>query len=393
MIRTYPNDSNVQLSEHFNAREFRCKCGKQHDILISEELIQKLEKLRDALGCSRIELSSGFRCTAHDKAVGGSGTGQHTKGLAADICCYDDDWHIISSKIVCCTAQDIGFKGIANINSTYTHTHVDMRSGTWRGDETRGMSYCIPGGDFYTYFGVEKGENAMYKGIDVSEHQGIIKWDKVNADFVIIRAGYGKVISQKDKQFEANYAGAKSRGIPCGAYWYSYAMTPEEARKEADVFLEVIKGKQFDYPVFYDVEEQKQFNLGKEKVSAIIRAFLEEVEAAGYWVGLYMSASPLSSYVADTIRSRYAIWVANYGVSKPSYAGAYGMWQYSSTGKVDGISGNVDLDYGYVDYPAQIKAKGLNGYGKQPDKPPESDEITVEMTVDGKKYAGTLKRI
>ena len=121
---------------------------------------------------------------------------------------------------------------------------------------------------------------------------------------------------------------------------------------------------------------------------------MEKLEAAGYWVGLYMSASPLSSYVTDEIKKRYAIWVANYGVSKPSYAGAYGIWQYSSTGKIDGISGNVDLDYSYVDYPEKIKEKGLNGYGKQPDKPPETvDEITVEITVNGKKYAGTLKGV
>ena len=394
MIKTYPADSNEQLSEHFNAKEFRCKCGKAHEFYVSEELVQKLEALRSALSCSHIDISSGFRCVSHDKAVGGSGTGQHTKGNAADICCYDQNGDIISSKIVCCTAQDIGFKGIANINQAHTYTHVDMRAGTWRGDETRGMSYCIPNASFYDYFGITKGAESMKKGIDVSEHQGIIQWNKVNADFVIIRAGYGKVISQKDKQFEANYTGAKSRSIPFGCYWYSYATTPDEARQEASVFLDVIQGKQFDYPVFYDVEEQKQFNLGKEKLSAIIRAFMEKLEAAGYWVGLYMSASPLSSYVTEEIRKRYAIWVANYGVSKPIYTGDYGLWQYSSTGKIDGISGNVDLDYSYVDYPEKIKAKGLNGYGKQPDKPPETvDEITVEITVNGKKYAGTLKGV
>ena len=107
-----------------------------------------------------------------------------------------------------------------------------------------------------------------------------------------------------------------------------------------------------------------------------------------------MSASPLSSYVADTIRNRYAIWVANYGVNKPSYAGSYGMWQYSCTGRVNGITGDVDLDYGYIDYPSKIKAKGLNGYGgKPPEEPETTDEIEVEMTVNGKKYAGKLKGV
>lgn len=237
----------------------------------------------------------------------------------------------------------------------------------------------------------------MYKGIDVSSHQGKIDWSKVKASgvqFAILRAGYGKVITQKDSCFESNYAGAKAAGIPVGAYWYSYAKTPEDARLEADVLLEVIKGKCFEYPIFFDIEEQSQFALGKEKVSAIIRAFLEEVEKAGYWVGLYMSASPLKQYVTDTILNRYAIWVANYGVSKPSYNGSYGIWQYSASGKVDGITGDVDLDNGYVDYPEKIKEKGLNGFGGVP---PENDtkpeEMYIEVDANGKRFAGTLKEI
>lgn len=391
IVKTFSMASNEKLSEHFSAKEFRCKCGGAHDNLVSEELVQKLEQLRTVLKCSKIEISSGYRCVQHDKNVGGSGRGQHTKGKAADICCYDQSGKPIDNKIVCCTAEDIGFRGIARIKGNGTFTHVDVRDGKWYGDETKSMSYCIPVSSFYNYFGIKKGDTAMYNGIDVSEHQGIIDWSNLNTDFVILRAGYGKVESQKDKMFEANYNGAKAKGIPVGAYWYSYATNPDEARREADVFLSVIKGKAFEYPVFYDVEEQRQFALGKEAVSAIIKAFLEKVEAAGYWVGLYMSASPLSSYVTDDIKKRYAIWVANYGVSIPSYAGVYGIWQYSSSGKIGGINGNVDLDYGYVDYPTQIKAKGLNGFGKQPETPKK--ELEVEMTVDGVNYKGTLKEV
>lgn len=397
-IKTFSRTDESLISPHFKASEFRCKCGGTHDTLISEELIQKLEELREALGCSKINVSSGFRCIAHDKAVGGSGQGQHTKGKAADICCYDKNGNPIDNRIVCCTAQDLGFSGIARIKGNETFTHVDVRSGKWFGDETKGMQYCIPVSSFYDYFGIKKGDvNAMYKGVDVSSHQGKIDWGKVKASgvqFAILRAGYGKVITQKDSCFESNYSGAKAAGVPIGVYWYSYAKTPEDARLEADVLLEVIKGKCFEYPIFFDVEEQSQFALGKDKVSAIIRAFLEEVEKNGYWVGLYMSASPLKSYVSDTILQRYAIWVANYGVSRPSYNGNYGIWQYSSTGSVNGISGNVDLDYSYVDYPTQIKAKGLNGFSADnaPEQPVKK-EITVEMTVDGTKYKGTLKEV
>lgn len=388
-MKTFSMESNEKLSEHFSANEFRCKCGGAHDNLVSEELVQKLEQLRDVLKCSRIEISSGYRCVQHDKNVGGSGRGQHTKGKAADVCCYDQSGKPIDNKAVCCTAEDIGFHGIARIKGNGTFTHVDVRDGKWYGDETKSMSYCIPVSSFYDYFEIKKGDTTMYNGIDVSEHQGIIDWPNLNTDFVILRAGYGKIESQKDKMFETNYNGAKAKGIPVGAYWYSYATNPEEARREADVFLSVIRGKTFEYPVFYDVEEQRQFALGKEAVSSIIKAFLEKVEAADYWVGLYMSASPLSSYVTDDIKKRYAIWVANYGVSRPCYAGSYGIWQYSSNGSIGGITGNVDLDYGYVDYPTQIKAKGLNGFGKQPET--SKKEITVEMTVDGVNYKGTLK--
>lgn len=393
---TFKYDDNIQITPHFNSKEFRCKCGGKHDFQVNEKLCELLEKLYEELDCSSINISSGFRCVQHDKSVGGSGTGQHTKGNAADFCCVSKDGTIISTKLVCCAAQDIGFTGIANINATHTYTHCDVRTGgKWYGDETKGNSYCIPCKDFYTYYNIEKeDEEALKNGIDVSAHQGKIDWKKVNVDFAILRAGFGKVISQKDEQFEANYSGAKAAGIPIGAYWYSYAMTPDEARQEADVFLEVIKGKQFEYPVYFDIEEQKQLALGKGTVSAIIKAFLEKVEKAGYWVGLYMSASPLTDCVTDDIKNRYAVWVAQWS-DKLTYNGAYGIWQYSEKGTAAGVTGSVDLDYAHVDYPAKIKERGLNGFGKQPDNPqkPGKKEITVEMTVDGVKYKGTLTEI
>ena len=231
------------------------------------------------------------------------------------------------------------------------------------------------------------------KGIDISYCQKKVDWDKVTADFVIVRAGYGRYANQKDSMFEAHYAGAKRRGIPVGVYWYSYAKTPEEARLEADACLAVIAGKQFEYPVYYDVEEKAQFDLGREKVSEIIRAFLERVEAAGYWVGLYGSYSSLTNYTEEDIKKRYAIWLAHWDVQQSPYKGAYGVWQYS-VGAAAGVTGACDLDYSYVDYPALIKAKGLNGYGKPPEpddtQEPEKDKITVEMTVNGKAYSGTL---
>lgn len=223
-------------------------------------------------------------------------------------------------------------------------------------------------------------------GIDVSEWQGDINWSSINTDFCIIRAGYGREISQKDKKFEANYNGCKSRSIPCGAYWYSYAVTPDEAVKEANVFLQVIKGKKFEYPIFVDIEEKRQLDLGKAAVSAIIRAFLDTLEKAGYWAGLYMSSSLLTAYTDENIRKRYSIWVAHYGVSKPSYSGSYSIWQKSSTGSSSGISGNVDLNECYIDYPTEMRSAGLNGYQKN-----NKDEEEVTLTIGEKTYTGKLK--
>lgn len=204
------------------------------------------------------------------------------------------------------------------------------------------------------------------KGIDVSKHQGNVNWSHVKADgvkFAIIRAGYGKEISQKDRQFENNYAGCKSNSIPCGAYWYSYAMSESEAKQEAEVCLKVIAGKTFEYPIYYDIEEKKQFALGKAKCSSIAKAFFDVLENAGYWVGLYSSKSFLDSYFDESLRKRYAVWVAQYN-TKCTYSGQYGIWQKSSTGKVYGITGDVDVNESYFDYPTAIKNAGRNGFWK-----------------------------
>ena len=196
MIQKYEFNDTTQLSPHFNAKEFRCKCGKEHEFEVSDELVKKLEQLYTALNCSKIIVTSGFRCFAHDRAVKGSGTGQHTLSNVADFCCYGQDGQPISSKTVCCKAQDTGFTGIANITAAYIYTHVDVRSGVkWYGDEVHGNSSVTD--DFYKYFGGED-----MKGIDVSVHNGKIDWQKVRLTgiaFAILRAGYGRLASQRRK--------------------------------------------------------------------------------------------------------------------------------------------------------------------------------------------------
>lgn len=232
----------------------------------------------------------------------------------------------------------------------------------------------------------------MKKGIDISYCQTQVHWEEVTAEFVIIKAGQRDFT---DPMYESHYKGAKSRGIPVGAYWYLDALTVDDAKKEADAFIQRLSGKQFEYPVFLDLENETQFKLGKEKVSALIRAFLEKVEQAGYWVGLYGNLSSLTYYTTDDIKKRYSIWMAQWDVSKPTYTGSYGIWQYS-VGKADGITGACDLDYSYVDYPKLIKEKGLNGFGtpKPPEQPEQKSTIYIEATTaNGKKYAGYIPEV
>ena len=394
-VNHYDYNDSTQLSPHFNAREFRCSCGKSHGTLIASELVDNLETLYTALNCSKIIVTSGYRCPEHDKAVGGTSSGQHTKGTAADVCCYGQDGQPISSKTVCCKAQDLGFGGIANITSSYQYTHLDVRTGyRWLGDETKGNGTVTE--DFYKYFGIKKTTEttSILKGIDVSYCQNEVDWDTAKAsglvDFAILRAGYGRETSQVDTQFERNYAACKRLGIPCGAYWFSYAMSADEAKREAQVFLQTIKGKSFEYPVYMDLELAKQFALGKAACSAIVDAFLSVLEQSGYYAGLYCSTYYLDNYLSDSIKSRYTVWCAQYA-SKCTYQNPYGVWQYNVAGNeeydiigqksIPGIVGECDMDYCYTDYPAIIKAAGLNGFAKSAETPTDNEDTDDNDTL------------
>ena len=396
-MSTYQFNDKTQLSAHFNVQEFKCQCGKSHDILIDSKLIDKLEQLYTALNCSKIIVTSGYRCPEHDKAVGGTSSGQHTKGTAADVCCYGQDGQPISSKTVCCKAQDLGFGGIANITSSYQYTHLDVRTGyRWLGDETNGNGTVTD--DFYKYFGIAKTQlpsGSLAKGIDVSYAQGVIDWEKVKAsglvDFVILRAGYGRETSQVDTQFERNYAACKRLGIPVGVYWYSYATTAAEAEQEAKVCLQTIRGKQFEYPVAFDIEEARSL----PQADALCTAFCNALEKQGYYAAIYTFKSALENNISAAIKSRYDIFLSHVGVQQTSYAGAYGLWQYSWTGRILGISGDVDLDYAYKDYPAIIKAAGLNGFTKttQPTEPEPEPTTTPEPDAEESTLQQILKHV
>lgn len=208
-------------------------------------------------------------------------------------------------------------------------------------------------------------KNIFSHGIDVSKWQGKIDWAKVKAagvQFAILRAGYGDTLSypaQKDETFEYNYAECKRLGIPVGAYWYSYATTVEAAKQEARSCIAALKGKCFEYPIYYDVEEQRIFATGI--TNEIGQVFLKILETAGYFTGWYTFRSAVEYYLNERSRSRYTMAIAEYN-DRLNYNGSYDIWQYTSTGRVNGISTNVDMDYCYTDFPTIIKQRGKNGF-------------------------------
>ena len=197
---------------------------------------------------------------------------------------------------------------------------------------------------------------AKLKVIDVSVHQGKINWSVVknHVDGVIIRCGYGSdYTKQDDKRFKENVEGCIKYGIPFGVYIYSYAKDINGAKSEANHVLRLLKPykDKISYPVYYDLEEA-----GTE-AGAVERAivFGDIIEKNGYWCGIYANQHWWKTYLKDGL-NRFTKWVAKYSENEPSgISGTYDMWQYSSTGSVKGIKGNVDMNICYRDFPSAIR--------------------------------------
>jgi len=221
-----------------------------------------------------------------------------------------------------------------------------------------------------------------YKYIDISKYQGDVDFEKVkdHVDGVIIRAGYGQ--NNIDSKFIRNISECNHLGIPCGVYWFSYAYTEELARKEAEYCLAAIKPYRVELPVCFDFEydsvdkAQKNYGvgIGKTLATALCHAFCGTIEAAGYYAMNYTNKDYLNRYF-DESTLRYDLWLAAW-LTKPDPKNPprkdVGIWQYSSKGSVPGIVGNVDMDWAYKDYPAIIKAAGLNRLDKAEE--PKADE-------------------
>lgn len=210
--------------------------------------------------------------------------------------------------------------------------------------------------------------------IDISTYQRDVDFKKVKAagiEAVIIRAGYGKVTSQKDAMFESHYKNAKAAGLKVGAYWYSYANSVASAKKEAATCLSCIKGKTFDLPIYYDLEDAKIEGLGKEMLTNIAVNFCEEIKAAGFVPGVYANLNWFrNSLDYEYLKKTYSIWLAQYSSTNSIKCD---IWQNSSTGKINGISGNVDTNIIFnknviltpLEKPATAKKKSINTIAKE----------------------------
>lgn len=213
------------------------------------------------------------------------------------------------------------------------------------------------------------------KGIDVSEWQKKIDWDKLAAsgevDFVMIRAGLGQ--GQPDDYWLTNVEACTRLGIPFGVYWFSYAKSPERARKEAEYCIEAIRPYRLSFPVAFDFEYDSVNYLAKHGIkvtkqfaSDVARAFLDTIESAGYYPMLYTNADYLTRYFDADVAQKYDIWLAQWPAStpnleKPPAAVRGGIWQYANDGVVTGITAHVvDLDACYTDYPSIISEMEVN---------------------------------
>lgn len=207
--------------------------------------------------------------------------------------------------------------------------------------------------------------------MDVSKHQGTIDWAKVKAsgkiDGVMLRA-MGNSAEGKpskpytDPQFARNYAECKRLGIPCGAYGYFKAVNREQADKELAMLRKLLVGKTLQLPVAVDIEDKTQQALGKSALTDLVAYMLGVVQSWGVYAMLYTGLwfGQTYLYMGGAALKPYDVWLAAYRSTKPSPGWPFGMWQYTSTARVPGVSTNVDMSHAYKDYASIIRRAGLD---------------------------------
>lgn len=198
--------------------------------------------------------------------------------------------------------------------------------------------------------------------IDVSRYQGTIDWDKLAGKIggamlktVSTNKSFGGIYI--DPMFERNYSECKRLGIPVGVYYYTYAQTPERVQEELAKLREALAGKSFELPVAVDVEDNKLTPLSADALTDLVIAAADVIESWGLYAMVYTYTYYSQTELNMDRLSAYDLWIADYRANRPTRK--HGMWQYTSTGKMDGIDGNVDISHAYKDYPSIIERAGL----------------------------------
>ena len=231
----------------------------------------------------------------------------------------------------------------------------------------------------------------MAYGIDVSNHQGAIsqsKWNEIAntqidghpITFAILRIGRevsnnpdGSINRKKDEQFENNYARAKKAGLHVGCYYYTESWSSGNAVKDAEQVVEWIGNKQFEYPIFFDIESTGIENnvSDKDARTEICTAFMNKMREEGFFTGFYTNNNWITNHLnSSTLFPEYDFWYARYYDNTPndwqsSWAGTgkkFGIWQYTDSKKIAPISGNVDCNVAYKNYPLIIKSLHLTNF-------------------------------
>lgn len=215
------------------------------------------------------------------------------------------------------------------------------------------------------------------RGIDISQGSGRVDFSALKNDgynFVIVRAGYGSNISQKDIKFDEYVQGAKNAGLYVGAYWFIYARSTQEAIENGRCFAAICEKYKgiLDMPLYIDYEndstryyeqETKRAET-KETATDYILAACAEVEKNEWYTGYYVNLDYYNNHIISEKLKGYTLWLALWRDFKNAPSIPCGIWQYSGDTKTKYASGGIDLDYSYYDYPAVIRKHGLNGFEK-----------------------------
>ena len=258
-----------------------------------------------------------------------------------------------------CGAALIARRAAADAQTQPAEESGTEESGTQQGAALTENGYDLSAFSMQDGFMTYSGDGTVYAGVDVSQHQGAIDWQRVKdagVEFAIIRVGNrgtSEGAISLDEQFKDNMAGAAAAGIDIGVYFFSQAVTEDEAREEARFVLTWIENYDLKYPVYYDWEdvawEARTDGMDPVTLTACAKAFCGEIAAAGYRAGLYFNQRFGYQEFNLSELQEYTFWLASYSAT-PDFRYHFDVWQYSAEGTVDGIDGAVDLNLSFTDF-------------------------------------------